>query len=136
MNHKPTPFTIERNGMFRDRDNKIVSLIYLIDTPKANEEIDTNRKFVLGAINTHMPLVDIAQRCLFIFGNEANYPEGTMGYMLAEDVKKIFQVIGKSEPDTAFEDMVNALKRIETVYDWKEDMAGEVAHEVIKKHKL
>lgn len=33
-------------------------------------------------------LINVAQSCAFIFGNEANYPEGTIGYRLAKDAKE------------------------------------------------
>lgn len=32
-------------------------------------------------------LLDIAKRTLFIFDNECNYPEGTIGYELAQSAK-------------------------------------------------
>lgn len=34
-------------------------------------------------------LLDIAQRVVFIFGNENNYPEGTMGYRIWKDANEI-----------------------------------------------
>lgn len=128
--------------MFRDRDNKIV---FTKTFPKSDPQFTTdaaiavvseNKKFVLDAINNHDALVDVAEWCLSMFSNEANYPEGTIGYKLAQQVKNIFENIEKPEQDTSHEDMITALKRIESVYDWKEDFAGVVAHEVITKHKL
>ncbi len=41
--------------------------------------------------NMHDNLLSIAKRCAFIFGNEANYPEGTQGYRIAQECKQLIQ---------------------------------------------
>lgn len=38
-------------------------------------------------------MLKIVKQCAFIFGNEANYPEGTVGYTLAQESKAIIDRI-------------------------------------------
>lgn len=45
------------------------------------------------AIKYHAPLTDIARRVVFMFSNEANYPEGTIGYKFAKDAQELLNEI-------------------------------------------
>lgn len=55
---------------------------------KEDGEARANAELIVKSVNNYPQLMDIAKRCAFIFGNEANYPEGTIGYRLAKDAKE------------------------------------------------
>jgi hypothetical protein len=57
--------------------------------PKQREENMANALLIAESPN----LFDISKRCAFMFGNETNYPEGTMGYRLAKDATDIINRI-------------------------------------------
>ncbi len=54
----------------------------------SKQTADANAKYICLAVNSHEALLDIAKRALFMFQNEANYPEGTNGYRLAQSAKE------------------------------------------------
>ena len=58
-------------------------------TEKVNETDKANAARIVKCVNAHDELVDIAKQCLFIFSNEANYPEGSIGYRLANKAKDV-----------------------------------------------
>ncbi len=52
-------------------------------------EAEANAAHIVKCVNAHDELVSIAKTVKAWFGNEANYPEGTSGYRLAQDAKTL-----------------------------------------------
>lgn len=67
----------------------------ICEMPDMSEESKKNAKLIVSAVNNFEGLKDIAQRVKFMFGNEANYPSGTIGYNLASDAKALLNSINK-----------------------------------------
>lgn len=55
-------------------------------------------RIIVKCVNTHNELVNIAKRTIFMFSNEANYPYGTQGYLLAMDAKAVLKKVTDTEP--------------------------------------
>lgn len=57
-----------------------------------------NADKIVKCVNSHNELVNIAKRTIFMFSNEANYPYGTQGYLLAMDAKAVLKKVTDTEP--------------------------------------
>lgn len=57
-----------------------------------HDEAEANAKLIAEA----PAMYGIVKRVLFMFGNEANYPEGTVGYKLSQEATEIINRIEKS----------------------------------------
>lgn len=83
-----------RTVRIKDEDELLFQVYPSIDYKRSKKDADEIAKHIVKAVNSHDMLLDIAKRAAFIFGNEANYPEGTIGYTLCQAAK---EAINKTE---------------------------------------
>lgn len=56
-----------------------------------DEETKANAEIICKAVNMFPDFVDMVKRVEFLFGNEANYPEGTMGYRINKEATELLK---------------------------------------------
>lgn len=99
--HTPGEWKFNTNKRTRSTETDLTTdidplpFITIIHNESKYSEAEANAARIVLAVNNFNELVYIAQRAAITFGNESNYPSGTIGHTLGQRAKELLSKLNK-----------------------------------------